>query len=85
MVSAAKARFGVIVEIADTGPGIPPLYRENVTERFFRLPDTAHVAGTGLGLSLVSAIVGLHKGRLAIGDAEPGTLVRLEFGCSKYQ
>jgi signal transduction histidine kinase len=67
------------VEISDTGPGIAPAYREKVTERFFRLPDTAGEAGTGLGLSLVSAIVGLHKGRLAVGDAEPGTRVKLEF------
>lgn len=84
MVSAVRAGTGVAVEISDTGPGIPSAYREKVTERFFRLPDTAGEAGTGLGLSLVSAIVGLHKGRLAIGDAERGTLVRLEFGFSNY-
>ncbi len=83
-VNAAKAGSSFIVEVSDTGPGIPPLDREKVIERFFRLPDTAGEAGTGLGLSLVSAIVALHKGRLAISDAAPGTLVRLEFGFSNY-
>lgn len=83
-VSAAKSGRGFLIEISDTGPGIPPQYREKVTERFFRLPDTAGEAGTGLGLSLVSAIVALHKGRLTIGGADPGTLVKLEIGCSTY-
>jgi signal transduction histidine kinase len=78
-VGAAKTGAGVMIEIADRGPGIPPAYREKVTERFFRLPDTVGEPGTGLGLSLVHAIVTLHSGRLHIGDAEPGTRVRLEF------
>ncbi len=76
-VGAAKVGAGVVIEIADNGPGIPPAYREKVTERFFRLSDTAGEAGTGLGLSLVSAIVALHKGVLEIGDAGPGARVRL--------
>jgi signal transduction histidine kinase len=48
-----------------------------VTERFFRGPDTAGQPGTGLGLALVSAIVGLHKWHLDIEDARPGTRVRI--------
>lgn len=78
-VSAVGTDAGVAVEISDAGPGIPSAYREKVTERFFRLPNTAGEPGTGLGLSLVNAIVVLHRGRLQIGDARPGTRVRLEF------
>lgn len=77
-VSAARTATDVVVEISDAGSGIPPAYREKVTERFFRLPDTAGEPGSGLGLSLVSAIVALHRGRLRIEDAGPGTRVRLE-------
>lgn len=78
-VGAERTDAGVTIDISDTGPGIPPDYRQKVTERFFRLPATAGEPGTGLGLSLVSAIVALHNGQLHIGDASPGTRVRLVF------
>lgn len=81
-VAAFRAAAGVSIEISDTGPGIAQPYREKVTERFFRLPDTQGEQGTGLGLALVSAIVALHKGRLHIGDAEPGARISLIFGGS---
>lgn len=67
------------IAISDTGPGIPAAYRDRVTERFFRLPETSGQPGTGLGLALVAAIVALHKGRMEIGDAAPGTRVTLLF------
>ncbi|WP_422059691.1 ATP-binding protein [Sphingopyxis sp.] len=81
-VSAARAGAGVTIEIADSGPGIPPAYREKVTERFFRIPDTAGEAGTGLGLSLVNAIVARHNGELRIGDSASGARISLIFGDS---
>ncbi|MGQ2928990.1 MAG: sensor histidine kinase, partial [Sphingopyxis sp.] len=67
------------IAISDSGPGIAPAYRERVKERFFRLPETAAQPGTGLGLPLVAAIVALHEGRMAIGDAAPGTKVVLTY------
>ncbi|WP_432767647.1 MAG: HAMP domain-containing protein [Sphingopyxis sp.] len=79
MVTAAAAGTGLHIEIADRGPGIAAEFRDRVKERFFRVPDTAAQPGTGLGLALVAAIVALHKGRMAIGDAAPGTAVVLSF------
>lgn len=79
-VSAARVGAVVTIEIADSGPGIPPAYREKVTERFFRIPDTAGEAGTGLGLSLVNAIVARHNGELGIADSAPGARISLTFG-----
>lgn len=76
-VTADRAGSGGRIEIADRGSGIPADYRERVKERFFRLPETADQPGTGLGLALVFAIVALHKWRLEIGDAEPGTRVTI--------
>ncbi|WP_231118952.1 sensor histidine kinase [Oecophyllibacter saccharovorans] len=55
-------------EIGDTGPGIPPEEREAVLGRFYRADKSRHIPGSGLGLSLVAAIVRLHEARLEIGD-----------------
>lgn len=76
-VSAQRTERGTEIAISDSGPGIADAWRDRVTERFFRGPDTAGQPGTGLGLALVSAIVGLHKWHLDIEDARPGTRVRI--------
>ncbi len=78
-LAASGQEGNVRIVISDTGPGIPAPYRERVTERFFRLPETAGQPGTGLGLALVAAIVALHKGTMAIDDAGPGTRITLAF------
>jgi signal transduction histidine kinase len=76
-VSAHRSERGTEIAISDSGPGIADAWRDRVTERFFRGPDTAGQPGTGLGLALVSAIVRLHKWHLDIEDARPGTRVRI--------
>ena len=68
-------RSGIAVE--DTGPGIPAAEREAVLRRFYRAEKSRHTPGSGLGLSLVSAIARLHGLRLAIEDAHPGCRVTL--------
>jgi len=78
-VTASAAGGTVRIAISDTGPGIAPEYRERVKERFFRVPGTGGQPGTGLGLAIVAAIVALHRGRIEIGDAGPGTEVVLSF------
>jgi signal transduction histidine kinase len=62
------------VEVADTGPGIPPDQREHAKARFVRLDATRGTPGSGLGLSLVDAVAKLHDARLELGDREPGGL-----------
>ena len=58
--------------ISNRGPGIPPLERDRVVQRFYRSERSRTVEGNGLGLSLVFAITILHGFDLQIGDAEPG-------------
>jgi two-component system sensor histidine kinase TctE len=53
------------VEVEDTGPGIPPEFRERVFERFFRLP-AASSPGGGLGLPIVREIARGFGGRVDI-------------------
>ncbi len=69
---------GPVVEVADTGPGIPADRRSQVFARFHRLDKSRHVAGAGLGLSLVQAIARMHGFSIAVGDeAGAGCVVRL--------
>ncbi len=68
-----KGRFGApMVELAvsDTGPGIPAKDRARVLNRFVRLEASRNTPGSGLGLSLVSAVARLHEGRLVLADSE---------------
>jgi len=69
---------GPQLAIADNGPGIAPGERAAVLGRFYRSERTRHLPGTGLGLGIVSAIVRLHDFRLAIGEANPGTIVTID-------
>jgi len=68
---------GVVLEIADCGPGIPEADRERVFDRFQRLETHRGSPGVGLGLSLVRAIVHRHGGRIALLDSAPGLRVRV--------
>lgn len=67
----------VRLELVDRGPGIPAADRERVLDRFVRLEAHRSSPGTGLGLSLVRAIVLRHEGRIELLDAAPGLRVRL--------
>ncbi|ELW9527401.1 HAMP domain-containing histidine kinase [Burkholderia cenocepacia] len=70
---------GPLVRIDDTGPGIPPDERDAVLERFYRGERTRHVSGSGLGLSIVSAVMRVHGFALQIGDAPlAGTAITVE-------
>ena len=67
-------RVGDKVEasVADQGSGIPAADRERVFGRFVRLEGSRSRPGSGLGLSLVAAVAGLHNGMVKIEDNEPG-------------
>jgi signal transduction histidine kinase len=70
-VSAGENEQGIWVTVDDTGPGIPVALRDRIFEPFF----TTKAEGSGLGLSIVHAIVTQHGGTLEVGDA-PGTGTR---------
>lgn len=56
------------LSVADRGPGIPPEKRGEAVKRFVRLEESRTRPGTGLGLSLVEAVMELHGGRLELSD-----------------
>ncbi|WP_455872623.1 sensor histidine kinase [Rhizobium yanglingense] len=62
---------GICLSVADHGPGIPADKREDVVKRFVRLDESRSKPGTGLGLSLVEAVMELHGGTLELSDTDP--------------
>jgi signal transduction histidine kinase len=76
-VSARANGRDAVIEVADSGPGIPVEEREAVLEPFVRLESSRSTPGNGLGLSLVRAVAKRHGGRLEFGDNQPGLRARL--------
>ena len=74
VVRVATTESEAVVEVADSGPGIPEEDRVRVFERFFRA-DTSRTrtsGGSGLGLSIVAALVAAHGGTVAVDDTPGG-------------
>jgi signal transduction histidine kinase len=80
-VRAAAVDGRAVVEVADTGVGIPKAEQADLFDRFFRSESavTQAVPGTGIGLAIVRAIVDAHGGAVSVESAEgKGTTVRVE-------
>ena len=72
MLRARRRSSGDIeFSITDTGPGVPDTDRDRVVERFVRLDNSRTEPGSGLGLSLVAAVLEAHGGRVQL-DEGPG-------------
>ena len=70
---------GIIVEVADRGPGIPERDRESVFDRFVRLEPSRSTPGNGLGLSLVRAVARRHGAWVKLEDNNPGLRATIAF------
>jgi signal transduction histidine kinase len=74
-VVARRIDRSVQVSVTDNGHGIPENLRAKVLQRFFRLESSRTTVGSGLGLSMASAIVKVHDASLELADAAPGLRV----------
>lgn len=79
----ADAARRAVIEVEDTGLGIPPAERARVVERFYRILGR-EAEGSGLGLAIVAEIAAMHQGSLEILDPpdsvparHPGVIVRV--------
>ncbi|QFT59370.1 Phosphate regulon sensor protein PhoR [Sulfitobacter sp. THAF37] len=72
-----RSQAEIRLAVTDTGPGIPADARQRVFEPFYRLDPSRSKPGSGLGLALVQAIAERHRGRVALGDNEPGLIVEV--------
>jgi two-component system, OmpR family, sensor kinase len=73
-VTVAAGAGTAVVEVEDTGPGVPPGQRERVFDRFVRLDDarTRSDGGSGLGLSISRALARAHGGDVVCVDSARG-------------
>jgi signal transduction histidine kinase len=77
LIEARREGDQVLLSVTDRGPGIPESERKHAMERFVRLDTSRSQPGSGLGLSLASAVATLHGGELRLSDAHPGLIAIL--------
>ena len=81
-VSLARHHSQIIASVSDDGLGVPQEEHVRIFQRCYRLKRSAKVHGTGLGLSLVAAVAGLHEIELSVENCVPGLCVRMKFPIS---
>ena len=76
VVRAWRESAMTIIEVADTGPGIPVMLRPKIFSAF---QNSTRPGGTGLGLAIVADLVRAHGGTIALRDSEdwPGACFRI--------
>jgi len=70
LIALTQSKSHLTVRIADNGPGIPAIHRDQIWERFYRL-DHSHSERKhfGLGLSIAKEIITAHKGKIWVEDS----------------
>ena len=75
-LSARRVDEGVAIVVRDSGPGIPPEHLPRIFDRFYKVDasraTTSTPSGSGLGLSIVRAIVERHGGTVVVRNAPAG-------------
>ncbi len=73
-VTASRDGADIRIRVEDSGPGIPDEHLQHVFDRFYKVDQAraAGATGSGLGLSIVKAIVERHGGRVSVARGEPG-------------
>jgi two-component system sensor histidine kinase GlrK len=73
-IHARGERDQLVLDVMDSGPGIPPEERSRIFEAFYqgKTPQGGHVKGTGIGLSVVTEFVNAHGGAIEILESKLG-------------
>lgn len=77
LLTAQTTNEQLLIEVADSGPGISSEYHDKIFERFFQINETSDIkeTGTGLGLAISRHFIEMHGGHISVesDSAEPGT------------
>lgn len=72
-LTAEREGEGLVIEVRDSGPGIPPAHREQVFDMFHSFSHgDQYPAGSGLGLAICRSILAAHGGTVEVVDSPPG-------------
>ncbi|MES2983936.1 MAG: HAMP domain-containing sensor histidine kinase [Pseudomonadota bacterium] len=74
-IAVKRTDTGATLSVTDTGHGIRDEHKQQVFRRFYRVEGCRSRPGSGLGLSLVAAVVKLHQGTITLTDNQPNGLV----------
>ena len=68
-----------VIEVRDTGPGVPEDQIANLGNAFYRIDESrsSQTGGVGLGLAIARRAIHLHRGSLEIANADPGLRVTI--------
>jgi signal transduction histidine kinase len=83
IIEVSSEGDAIVLSVADDGPGIPAEDRERVLQPFIRLERDRARTGSGLGLSLVAAVMRLHRASMELLDNCPGLIVRCRLPLAK--
>ncbi len=71
-LSLSENANGILLSVADDGPGIPEEAKAHIFDRFYRVDQSRGTGHFGLGLSIASEILRAHHGTLTVSDGEKG-------------
>ncbi len=83
-VNMRRAGDHIILEVSDSGQGIPAAYLPKIFDKFFRVPtgNVHNIKGHGLGLSYVAGVIRQHDGQIRVESREgTGTTFEIELPC----
>ena len=73
-VSARREGAAVVIDVSDTGPGVPQKARDRLFEAF---QSSTRQGGTGLGLAIAAELVRAHGGTIALLPTAEGSVFRI--------
>ncbi|MCC6208225.1 MAG: ATP-binding protein [Gammaproteobacteria bacterium] len=78
-MSLARRDDAVVIDVADTGPGVDPDERDKIFAAFYqgRARSAGPIKGSGLGLSIARELIHLHHGTIEIIDGDGGAHFRV--------
>ncbi len=70
-VTAMSDSSHLMIEVADSGPGVPPTHRDQIFEKFSQVHTTER-RGVGLGLTFCKMVIDAHHGTIVVEDSDLG-------------